>query len=42
MKEMNHSWGTIQRLVSDRLGWMSFVAALYASWHNGYFHYYYY
>ena len=25
----NHSWGTIQRLASDRLGWRSFVAALY-------------
>ena len=29
MKNMNHSWGTIQRLASDRQGWRSFVAALY-------------
>ena len=35
MKNMNHSWGTIQRLVSDRQGWRSFVASLYASWHDG-------
>ena len=26
-KNMNHSWGTIQRLASDRQGWRSFVAA---------------
>ena len=32
MKNMNHSWGTIQRLASDRQGWRSFVAALYTSW----------
>ena len=25
MKKMNHSWGTIQRLARDRLGWRSFV-----------------
>ena len=31
MKKMNHSWGTIQRLASDRQGWRSFVAALYAN-----------
>ena len=31
MKNMNHNWGTIQRLASDRQGWRSFVAALYAS-----------
>ena len=31
LKNMNHSWGTIQRLASDRQGWRSFVAALYAS-----------
>ena len=31
MKKMNHSWDTIQRLASDRQGWRSFVAALYAS-----------
>ena len=31
MKNMNDSWGTIQRLASDRQGWRSFVAALYAS-----------
>ena len=30
-KKMNHSWGTIQRLASDRQGWRSFVAALYAT-----------
>uniref|UniRef100_UPI0025FC2CDF hypothetical protein n=1 Tax=Thiolapillus sp. TaxID=2017437 RepID=UPI0025FC2CDF len=35
MKNMNHSWGTIQRLASDRQGWRSFVAALYASWRDG-------
>ena len=29
MKNMNHSWGTIRRLASDRQGWRSFVAALY-------------
>ena len=35
MKKMNHSWGSIQRLASDRQGWRSFVAALYASWRDG-------
>ena len=35
MKKMNHSWGTIQRLASDREGWRSFVAALYTGWHDG-------
>ena len=35
IKKMNHSWGTIQRLASDRQGWRSFVAALYASWRDG-------
>ena len=30
-KTMNQSWGTIQRLASDREGWRSFVAALYTS-----------
>ena len=35
MKTMNHSWGTIQRLASDRQGWRSFVAALHASWRDG-------
>ena len=32
MKNTNHSWGTIQRLASDRQGWRCFVAALYSSW----------
>ena len=32
MKKMNHSWGTIQRLASDRQGWRSFTATLYARW----------
>ena len=31
LKNMNHSWGTIMRLASDRQRWRSFVAALYAS-----------
>ena len=31
VKTMNHSWGTIQSLASDRRGWRSFVAALHAS-----------
>ena len=35
MKNMNHSWGTIQRLDNDRQGWSSFVAALYTSRHDG-------
>ena len=35
IKNMNHSWGTIQRLASDRQRWRSFVAALYASLHDG-------
>ena len=35
MKNMNHSWGTIQRLASDRQGWRSFAAALNASWRDG-------
>ena len=35
MKRMNHSWGTIRRLASDRQGRWSFVAALYASWCDG-------
>ena len=30
-----HSWGTIQRLDSDRHGWRSFIAALYTIWHDG-------
>ena len=34
MKNMNHSWGAIQRLASDRQGWRSFVAALYTSWRD--------
>ena len=34
MKKMNHNWGTIQRLASDRQGSRSFVAALYASWRD--------
>ena len=34
MKNMNHSWGTIQRLVSDRQGRRSFDTALYASRHG--------
>ena len=33
--KMNHSWGTIQRLASDRQGWRSFVAALYTNWRDG-------
>ena len=32
---MNHSWGTIQRLASDRQGWRSFVAALPANRRDG-------
>ena len=35
MKNMNHSWGTIQRLASDRQGWRRFVAALHASRRDG-------
>ena len=35
MKKMNHSWGTIQRLASDRQGWRSFVAALHANRRDG-------
>ena len=35
MKNMNYSRGTLQRLASDRQGWRSFVAALYASWPDG-------
>ena len=35
MKNRNHSWGTIQRLASDRQGWSSFVAALFANWRDG-------
>ena len=31
MKNMKHSWGTIQRLASDRQGWRSFVAALFVA-----------
>ena len=34
MKNINHSWGTIQRLASDRQGWGSFVAALHVSWRD--------
>ena len=32
MKNVNHSWGTIQRLARDSQGSRGFVAALYASW----------
>ena len=35
MKNMNHSWDTIQRLASDRQGRRSFVAAAYANWRDG-------
>ena len=35
LMNVNHSWGTIQRLASDRQGWRSFVAALDASWRDG-------
>ena len=35
MKNLKHSWGTIQRLAKDRHGWRSFVAALYASRRDG-------
>ena len=35
MKKMNHSWGTIKRLASDRQGWRSFVAALFTIWRDG-------
>ena len=35
MKNVNHSWGTIQRLASDRQGWRGFVAAPDASWRDG-------
>ena len=35
MKNMNHSWGTIQRLANDRQGWGIFFAALYANWRDG-------
>ena len=34
MRNMNHSWGTIQRLASDRQGQWSFVAALYPTWRD--------
>ena len=30
MKNMNHSWGTIQRLDCEKQGWKSFVAALWS------------
>ena len=36
MTSMTLSWGTIQRLASDRQGWRSFVAALYTKWRDGY------
>ena len=35
MKNMNHCWSTIQWLANDRQGWKSFIAALYANWHDG-------
>ena len=34
MKNMNHSWGTIQRLASDRQVWGSFIASLHTSWRD--------
>ena len=33
-KKMNHSWGTIHGLASDREGWRSFVDALDTSWRD--------
>ena len=35
VRSLNHSWGTIRRLASDRQGRWSFVAALYASCCDG-------
>ena len=35
MKNVNRSWGTVQRLASGRWGWRSFVAALYTNRHDG-------
>ena len=35
MKNMNHNWGTIQWLGSDRQGRRSFVPAVYTNWHDG-------
>ena len=35
LKEMNHTWGTVERMAKDRHQWRAFVAALHASRHNG-------
>ena len=35
LKEMNQTWGTVERMAKDRHQWKAFVAALHASRHNG-------
>ncbi|PIK55536.1 hypothetical protein BSL78_07570 [Apostichopus japonicus] len=35
IKDLNHTWGTIQKLVHDRKEWKTFVAALCARRQNG-------
>ena len=35
IKDLNHTWDTIQRLAQDRKEWKTFVAALCARRHNG-------
>ncbi len=35
IKDLNHTWGTIQKLAQDRKEWKTFVAALCARRHNG-------
>ena len=35
MTNLNHTWGTIRKLVQNRQLWKTFVAALHASRHSG-------
>ena len=35
LKEMNQTWGTVERIAKDCHQWRAFVAALDASRHNG-------
>lgn len=35
MAELNHTWGSLQKIASDRQKWRTFVAAPHATWRNG-------
>jgi len=35
MNELNHSWGSLQKMAKDRQKWRTFVAAPHTIWRNG-------